>query len=199
MIGILWASCAKEVIIDLPEEPPKLVVICHFTEGENFRAKITLSKPVNDNGKTEIVRKDVTATLSTNGQFWDKMVPDTTEVEKITYWESNKNQRAEKGQKYTLTVRVPGYPPIQSSSEIPTHVKPEHITLHTSDVYVVPSIDGLSELRVPLTLELPYLPIEGRYFAFNITHETTVFESFDPPVIHFTKEGQTNFLTDGRT
>jgi hypothetical protein len=199
VIGILLAGCAKEVIIDLPEEPTKLVVVCHFTEGDNFRAKITLSKPVNDNGQVDIVRKDVEATLSINGQFWDKMVPDTTVVDQISFWESNKNQRAEKGVKYAFTVRVPGYPPIQSSSEIPSHVHPKKIALNATDVYLTPSVNGLSELRIPLSLELPYLPSEGRFFAFNLTHETDVYETLDPPIIDFTEQGQTNFLADGRT
>ncbi|HLP94014.1 MAG TPA: DUF4249 family protein [Saprospiraceae bacterium] len=199
MLGLLVAGCAKEVIIDLPEESPRLVVVCHFTEGQNFRAKITLSKSVNDGGKTEIVRKDVVATLSENGQFWDRLIPDTTVTDKIMYWESNKDQFAEKGTRYSFSVRVPGYPPIQSSSEIPPHIKPEPVSLKPIDVYIVPSMDGLSELRVPISLSLPYLPVTDRYFAFNLTHETDVYESFDPPFIDFSEQGQTNFLADGRT
>ncbi|HAD14654.1 MAG TPA: hypothetical protein DCF33_19685 [Saprospirales bacterium] len=195
----LLAGCAKEVIIDLPEEPPKLVVVCHFTEGDNFRAKITLSKPVNDKGQVDIVRKDVEATLSVNGQFWDKMVPDTNAVDQISFWESNKNQRAEKGERYSISVRVPGYPPIKSSSEIPSHVKPKSISLNPADIFIFPTAGGLSELRIPLSLELPYLPLEGRFFAFNLTHETDVYETLDPPIIDFTEQGQTNFLADGRT
>jgi hypothetical protein len=199
LTGFLWAGCAKEVVIELPEEPTKLVAVCHFTEGENFKARITLSKPVNDGSKTEYLRKDVDATLSINGQFWDRLIPDTTITSKITYWKSNKNQRAEQGIRYTFSVRVPGYPPIQSSGSIPEHIQPEPVVVNPEKIIIVPGANGMSELRVPLSLSLPFLPSEGRYFAFNLTHEKDVYESFNPPVIDFTEQGQTNFLTDGRT
>lgn len=199
LTGFLWAGCAKEVVIDLPEESTKLVAVCHFTEGENFRVRLTLSKPVNDGSKTEYLRRDVDATLSVNGQFWDRLIPDTIITSRITYWKSNKNQLAEPGVRYTFNVRVPGYPPIQSSGIIPEHIRPEPVVINLDKMLIVPVANGLSELRVPLSVSLPSLPPEGRYFAFNLTHEKDVYESFNPPVIDFTEQGQTNFLTDGRT
>lgn len=196
---LLLARCAREVIIDLPEEPTRLVAVCHFTEGEHFRVKISLSKPVNDGGKTEFLQEDVDATLSVKGQFWDRLKPDTIVKEKITYWESNLFQIAQSDIEYSFSVRVPGYPAIQSSSRVPIHVPLEPILLGPSDITIAPSGDGQSELRVPLELRLENLPPGNHFFAFNLTHKIDVYETLSPPVIDFSEEGQSNFLTDGRT
>jgi len=199
ILSLLFVQCAREVIIDLPEEPPKLVAVCHFTSGQNFRVKISLSKPVNDGSAVEFLKKDVDATLSVDGQFWDRLKPDTTITERITYWESNRFQRAESEVEYSFSVRVPGYPSIQSSGKIPKHAGLEPVVIGSGDISVVPLGDALSELRIPLELRLRSLPAGDHYFAFNLTHETEVYESLNPPTIDFTEEGPTNFLTDGRT
>ncbi len=192
---LLLVRCAREVIIDLPEEPTRLVAVCHFTEGENFRVKISLSKSVNDGSATEFLQSlDLVATLSADGQFWDRLIPDTTVTAEITYWESNRDQKAEYGVDYAFSVRVPGYPVIESSSKIPAKVELEPIVIGAGDITISSLGEGLSELRIPLELRLKALPSEEHYFAFNLTHETDVF---DPG--NFTIEGRTNFLADGRT
>jgi hypothetical protein len=196
---LLLAQCAREVIIDLPEEPTKLVAVCHFSEGQHFRVKISLSKPVNDGSDIEFLKSGVDGTLSVNGEFWSPLDPDTTVVAKITYWKSSKEQLAQSEVEYSMTVRVSGYPPIQSKSKIPAHVELEPIVLGPGDMTVVALNDGLSELRIPLELRLKDLPAGNHHFAFNLTHETVVYESFDPPEVAYSEEGQTNFLTDGRT
>lgn len=195
---LLLAQCAKEIIIDLPEEQPRLVVVCHFTDGEQFRAKFSLSKPVND-GSKPVIFKDVDATLAINGDFWARFKPDTTIKDKIAYWESPQSKLASAGVEYSFTLRVAGYPNVQATSSIPHKIPLQHVVLGASDVSVVPLGNGLQELRIPLELRLPYLPVTGRYFAFNLTHETYVYESFNPPIIDNIQEGRTNFLTDGRT
>jgi hypothetical protein len=199
LAGLLSLRCAREVIIDLPEQPPRLVAVCHFTDRQNFRLKLSLSQTVNDGSEPVFLTDSLIATLSENGQFWDRLKPDTTVKEKITYWISNRTQKAETGQFYAITVRVPGYPFIQSSSTVPELVNLEPILLGPGDISVVPLENGLSELRVPLELRVKSLPPQGHYFAFNLTHETEVYETLMPPVLDFTEEGQTNFLADGRT
>ncbi len=195
-VCLLSVRCAREVIIDLPEEPTKLVAVCHFTEGERFRLKISLSQLVNDVRDPVFLQSMVEATLSVNGQFWFRFQPDTTDTEEITYWESNKNQKAQSGVEYAFSVRVSGYPAIQSSSKIPEAVKLDPIVLGPGDISVVPLSDGQSELRVPLELRLSEMPPGGHYFAFNLTHETEVYLDPQDP---YTEESRTNFLTDGRT
>lgn len=195
LICLLLVQCAREVIIELPEEPTKLVAVCHFTEGENFRVKISLSKPVNDAREPDFSQSMVDASLSVNGQFWDRLKPDTTDREEITYWESNKNQKAEAGVEYTFSVRVPGYPTIQSSSKTPPRVNLDPIVLGLGDLEITAISNGQSELRIPLELRLSKTPTGPQYYAFNLTHETRVFGPPNP----YTVEGRTNFLTDGRT
>jgi len=198
-VCLLFLRCAREVIIDLPEQPARLVAVCHFTDYENFRLKVSLSQGVNDGSEPAFLTSLVDARLSVNGQFWDRLKPDTTVKNEITYWISNRTQKAEPGVVYSLTVRVPGYPQIQSSSKIPERVDLEPLVLGPGDISVVPLPDGMSELRVPLELRVKSLPLNGHYFAFNLRHETEVYETLAPPVLDFTEEGQTNFLTDGRT
>lgn len=198
LLWLLSARCAREVIIELPEEEPKIVAICHFTDGQHFRVRISLSKPVNDGSKVEL-QQEVDATLSVDGAFWDRLKPDTTEKGKITYWESHQQKIAKSGIDFSISVRVAGYPSVQSSSRIPPHVDLEPIVLSAADISVEPLADGMGELRIPLTLRLTELPEGDHFFAFNLTHETEVYETLNPPILDFTEEGQTNFLTDGRT
>jgi hypothetical protein len=192
-VCLLSLRCAREVIIELPEQPTKLVAVCHFTEDQNFRVKISLSQDVNDVSEPEFLKTMVDATLSVNGQFWDRLKPDTTVVDKITYWVSNRDQKAQSGVKYSISVRVPGYTTVQSSSTIPDQIDLDPILLSANDISVIPLSDGQSELRVSLALRLKQLPTGHYYFAFNLTHETEVF---DPS---YSEESSTNFLTDGRT
>lgn len=199
MAWILLARCAREVIIDLPEESPKLVAICHFTEDDRFRVKISLSKSVNDGTATKFLQENVDAILSTNGQFWDKLIPDTTKRSEISYWESHNDKLGTAGQTYSFSVRVPGYPVIESRSYIPPPIPIQHIVISSGDISVVSLGEHLSELRVPLELRVKELPPQDHYFAFNLRHETAVYETFVPPTIDFWEEGRTNFLTDGRT
>lgn len=198
LLGLLLARCARETIIDLPEEPPKIVAICHFTDGQHFRAKISVSKPVNDAGKPYFP-DDVEATLSINGNFWDRLRPDTTDKENITYWESNQVKIARSEVQYSFSVRVSGYPTITSSSKIPAHVPLQPLLLTSGDITVSPLNEELNELRVPLALHPTQLPAGNHYFAFNLTHETNVYDPADPTQVDFTEEGSTNFLADGRT
>lgn len=192
---LLWLClpllhCAKEVTIDLPEQPVKLVAICHFTTGEHFKVKMSLSQDVND-ASNPVFLQSLDATLSLNGEFWDRLKPDTSAKGKISYWESNRHQLAVAEKEYSFSVRVQGYPAIQAVSKIPKLVPLEHIVLQPSDITIVPLNENLSEMRIPLELKLSDMPEGGRYFAFNLTHQTDIDD--------YTEEGQTNFLTDGRT
>jgi hypothetical protein len=198
VLGLMLARCARETIIELPEEPPRLVAICHFTEGQHFRVKVSLSKSVND-GSKPFFPDDVDATLSINGNFWDRLHPDTTDKENITYWESNQVKIARPEIDYAFSVRVPGYPTITSRSKIPAHVPLEPLLLTAGDITVTPLNETLHELRVPLALQLTHLPADNHYFAFNLTHETNVYDPAVPSTVDFTEAGGTNFLADGRT
>ncbi len=198
LVCLFSLRCAREVVIDLPEEPPKLVAICHFTDGQHFKVKISFSRSVNDASPPEYLQA-VDATLSVGGQFFDRLKPDTTVKGKISYWESNKNQIAQTGVEYAFSARLPGYPTIQSASIIPAQVKLDPIVIGSGDLTIKALADGTSELQIPIELRLSNLPDKGHYFAFNIDHLTEVYEDGPTPPALYSVEGRTNFLTDGRT
>ena len=72
LTGLLCARCAREVIIDLPEEETRIVAICHFTTGQPFRIKINLSQSVND-GSDPVPPASVDVSVSKEGFFLDKL------------------------------------------------------------------------------------------------------------------------------
>ncbi len=198
MAFLLFARCAREVIIDLPEVAPKIVAICHFTEGQHFRANITLSQPVNV-GDDPDQPDAVDATLAINGAFYDVLYRVKGEGNTY-YWRSHQQKLAQTGVDYSFVVRVPGYPTVQATSRIPLHQPIDPVVIKAGDVVVESLTDGSKELRIPLELRLNQLPASERYFAFNLTHDTEVYESFSPPVLDYSKEQlPTNFLADGRT
>lgn len=195
---VLLARCAREVIIDLPEEQPKVVAICHFTEGEHFRANITMSQEVNE-GQDPEEPTNVEATLSIDGAYYDvlyRVKGDGNEY----YWTSHQFKRAETGKEYSFSVRVPGYPTVLSKSSIPEHYPIDPVLLNAGDLKIETLNDISAELRIPLELHLPDIPDQERYFAFFLRHDTEVYESFEPLVLDYTQEQRpTNFLADGRT
>lgn len=195
---MLSLRCAREITIDLPEEETKVVAICHFTEGQHFRANISLSQAVND-GSSPVYPTEVDATLSIGGQFYDLLYREKGDGNNY-YWRSHISKLAQSGIEYTLVVKVPGYPAAQASSSIPTHYPLEHVVITRQDITIDTLPDGSAELRIPLELRLQNLPSSKRYFAFYLNHDTNVYESFNPPVIDEQIEQQpTNFLADGRT
>ena len=53
LIGLLALQCAREVIIDLPEEPSKIVAVGKFTTNDTFRVRVTLTQPVYEPGELQ--------------------------------------------------------------------------------------------------------------------------------------------------
>lgn len=195
---LLACGCAREVVIDLPEEEPKVVAICHFTEGEHFKVNISLSQEVNDGSDPEFPG-EVDVTLSVNGQFYDALYRERG-VGNTYYWKSHKAKIPREGIRYNLDVRVPGYPVAEAGSSIPRHYGIGPFQILTSDLQVSEIGNGMNELRIPIELKLDELPDHGRYFAFFLNHDMQVYESLSPPVADYTKEQvPTNFLSDGRT
>ncbi|MBL7825529.1 MAG: DUF4249 family protein [Saprospiraceae bacterium] len=198
LMGLLMLRCAREVVIDLPEEEPKVVAICHFTDGQHFRAHISLSQPVNDGTDPEFP-EELDAAISIDGQIYDLLYREKGDGNDY-YWKSHLAKLAQTGVEYTFFVRVPGYPVAEGSSKIPIHRRLEPIHINASEMVVENMPDGNKELRLPLELRLSELPAEERFFAFFLNHDTDVYESFNPPEYWYTKEQQpTNFLADGRT
>ncbi len=196
MTCLLLLRCAREVIIDLPEEEPKVVAICHFTEGQHFRAYISMSQPVNE-GDDPDQPSAVDATLSINGAYYDLLYKEKGDGGRY-YWRSHLQKLPRTSVEYSFVVRVPGYPTVQSSSSIPVHRPIDPIKLMQGDAKIETLSDGSKELRIPLELYLQEAPGPEPYFAFYISDDTDVSESSDPSDT-YTIQRPTNFLADGRT
>ncbi len=196
LIGLLCVQCAREVIIDLPEEETKIVTICHFTPGQPFRVRINLSQPVND-GSDPQTPTSAEVTVSKEGFFLDRLFMKGTG--KNAYWESR--DTVETGQEYSITARIAGLPLAEASSKVPQHVPFKPITIRREDITVVDLDEGYKALRIPLSLELSSMPPDQPYFAFNLTTDIDVLEYIDGlPVVDFTYENEpAGYSADGRT
>ena len=85
----LWLSgvyCVREVDIDLPVQPVKIVALSHFTPGQPFRVEVSLSQALTDAGDPAIpFSADVAIALE--GKFLDKLYRVSDNGQRI-YWES---------------------------------------------------------------------------------------------------------------
>ncbi len=193
-------SCARETTIDLPEELPKTVAVCHFQPGEPFRLNLSRSQPVFDGSQFEVVSdSDATVSLSVEGKFWGKMEYRFDDELDRFVWKSKKN--VEGTSIYTLSVRVPGEPELEATSSTPVYFPLKKIKMDSENIRTVTLPDGTKALRVPLTLELYYLPISARYFAFQFNHETDVYkiDNTGNKILDYSYSGASSFTANGRT
>jgi len=196
LTGLLLLQCAREVIIDLPEEETKIVTICHFSPGQPFRVRVNYSQPVND-GSDPVPPTNVDVSVSKGGIFLDKLFLKGSG--KNIYWQSR--DTVEPGQGYSMAVRIDGFPQAEASSGVPKHVRFKEVAIRPEDVTVVDLDEGYKALRIPLSLELTQFPANQPYFAFNLTTDIDVLEYIDSvAVVDFTYENeQAGYSSDGRT
>ncbi|MEI6408076.1 MAG: DUF4249 domain-containing protein [Bacteroidota bacterium] len=194
---LILAGCAREVIIKIPEEAPKLVAICHFTAGEPFKVKLSTSEPVYGSGSS-VVPEVADVSISKNGAFLDKLFRTFTQQGEL-YWQSRDTAVA--GQKYSMAIKVEGYPNIDATGYMPQSVALEPIRIQAADIDTITLNDGRFELRVPLSLQVKNLPKENRFFAFRLSHEIGAYDfTQEPPELLYTiTSDSTFFLADGRT
>lgn len=194
LLTLLFAArCAREIQLDLPDEPPKIVAVCHFTAGQPFRINVSLSRPSYAAGQPEYPTQAV-VTVAKNGQFLDKLFY----VSDGRYWQSR--DTVEPGVSYSMAVRTDGVPDVEAASSMPIHVPLTPVQVDWNNVRTVPWDSLHQALRVPLTLRPALLPEYDRFFAFNLRHEIEVFKIVDgQSVPDYSYEGASAFLTDGRT
>ncbi|MBV6441294.1 MAG: DUF4249 family protein [Haliscomenobacteraceae bacterium CHB4] len=188
-VSWLFAQCAREVMIDLPEEESRVVAICHFTTGQVFKVRVVLSQPVYDT-RDPVVPEKAEVTVAREGTFLDKLFRTTDDYGNV-YWESR--DLAETGVPYSISVRVDGLPAADAGSSIPVFSPIEPVDIHPADITESPLSDGRRLMNIPLVLHLKNVPAEKRYFAFYLKHD---IELTDGAVY----EGlSTNYTADGRT
>lgn len=191
---LLFAQCAREVTIDLPETPTKIVAICHFTHGQPFKIKVTLSQPVYD-AQNPVVPDGAEVTLAKEGAFIDKLFRVNSDGQ--VYWQSRDSGEVQVP--YSIAVRVDGLPTAQAASMIPKFFPLKPVKINQADITETLLPDGRKLLNIPLHLHLGTLPADNRYFAFFLRHDIDVMEANGTDV-SFTYEGLvTNYSADGRT
>lgn len=195
--SLFCVHCAREVIIELPDEDTKIVAICHFTTGQPFKVHVSLSRPVYDS-RDPIVPEAVDVTLLREGALIDKLFRATSDNGEL-YWESH--VLAEAGVTYAIDVRITGFPDAGASSAIPEHHPLAPAVLDPSEISETPLNDGRRLLNIPLTLHVQHLPADQRFFAFYLKHDLEVGQYVNGEWIKdFTYEGlPTNYSADGRT
>lgn len=197
LANFLASRCAREVYIDLPEEAAKVVLVGGFEPDSVFKVHLTLSQPVfNDDGPGRPNTPEVVVT--TQERFYDRLKMEV--VNGDTIWVGKKKALAVTP--YALTVRADGFPVANASSMAPMPVLLEPIKVDKADYEIVVLNEKLSGLRIPLALTLAADPLpENPYFAFNIRHETAVYENLPNGQQRFDYDYQENsgFVTDGRT
>lgn len=196
LLALAHWRCAREIFIELPDIPPQIVAVSHFTDGQPFRVEVSISQGLFDAGDPTIPEvADVT--ISKGGQFLDKLRRAYSEDGKL-YWESR--DTAFTGIDYALAVRIAGYPLAEAGSSVPEYAGLRPVVLNPADIRIESLADGRSALRAPLVLEVANMPESDRFFAFNLRHETEVIQVINgQPIVDYSYESGSFFLADGRT
>ncbi len=193
---LLLARCAREVTIELPEQETRVVAVGNFTEGGKFRVSLSFSQSIDGSNPVKFPEKAEVA-VAANGQFYDRLFKEVGSDGEI-FWEGNDPAKTEIP--YSLRVTVPGYPSLEANTRIPVHTQLQPIPVIPSSFQVQTLPDGRNALIVPLELRLASTIPDQPYFAFNLTHETEVFEIVQgEPIPDYSYETATFFLTDGPT
>ena len=202
LVGLLAASlagCVREVPIDLPEQPVKIVALSHFTPGQPIQVEVSLSQSLTDAGDP-VIPFNADVSIAIEGKFLDKLYRVNDNNGRI-YWES-RDFVAPKTE-YSLSVRIPGIDPVEAVSSAPVPVSLQPIRIDTAHINSVELSDGRRALRVPLEISVANLPAKNRFFAFSLRHEIQVFDVINGVPVPDTgdeyKEEPTKFLSDGRT
>lgn len=194
--ALLFVRCVREVPIDLPEQPEKIVALSHFTTGLPIQVEVSLSQSLSDAGDPTIpFNADVSIAVA--GKFLDKLFRVTDDQGRI-YWESR--DLVEPATEYTLAVKIPGLESVEAASSVPDPVELAGTRIDTGAMRVVDLGNGKLALRVPIEIILAGIPEQNRFFAFGLRHEIEIFEVINGervPDEYY--ETSTKFLADGRT
>ncbi|MCW5922158.1 MAG: DUF4249 family protein [Saprospiraceae bacterium] len=192
LLALLFVQCAREVFIDLPEEPTRIVVISHFSPGQPFKVRVSLSQPLYDL-RDPIVPDKADVTVAQEGVFLDKLFRVRDDFGNV-FWESR--DLAETGVPYSVAVRVSGYPNADAAGFIPVFSALKPIQIDPASITETPLNDGRLLMTFPLRLQVENLPAGKRYFAFYLRHDIEVNDGTGIT----TYEGiSTNYSADGRT
>lgn len=193
---LLAPQCVREVPIDLPEQPTRIVIVSHFTDGEPMLVEVSLSQSLTDPGDP-IFPTEADITMAIRGKFSSRLAP-MVDLGGRPYWQSR--DPLTQGTEYSLTVRIGGLETAEAMSAIPHPAGDPRLRVDSAKIRIIPLEGDKLALRVPLEISLADLPVANRYFAFGLRHEIEIFEWVNGervPDEYY--EADTKFLADGRT
>lgn len=193
---ILALGCVREIALDLPDAPTRIVALSHFTVGKPIQVEVSLSQKLTEAGDP-VLPFNADVSIAVGGQFLDKLFRVVDDGGRI-YWQSR--DLVQVGTEYSLAVRIGGLETIEAFSSAPKSVPLAAVQVDTGQMVLTNLPDGKRVLRVPLQIQLSKLPDANRYFAFALRHEIETFEIVNgEPVPDEYYEVQSKFLADGRT
>jgi Domain of unknown function (DUF4249) len=172
LLFLFVAGCIREIDVDLPDLPARLVVVAHFSPDTVFMIRLGLSgeglaepKELPEGASVRIIDEE-----DNIEQLNLKAAPDGW------YWQNRTRPKTDS--EYRIEVSVPGYPAVSGTSKAPlaAPIQPEIITERdTFAPYLLSS--GAAALRKPIRITIPN-PGNG-YHAFNIRYERKeLFDTF---------------------
>jgi len=193
---VLPLGCVREVDLELPELPTRIVALSHFTVGQPIQVEVSLSQKLTDAGDP-VIPFNADVSIAVGGQFLDKLFRVTDDGGRI-YWQSR--DLVEVGTEYSLAVRIGGLETIEAVSSAPKPVPLTEVQVDTSQLNLTILPDGKRVLRVPLRIRVGHAKGVNRYYAFALRHEIETFELVNgEPVPDEYYEVPSKFLADGRT
>jgi Domain of unknown function (DUF4249) len=203
-INLLWvillmvASCTQEIIIQLPEQPPTLVVISYAQEGRPLTARISVSTSIEIKGKS-VIPKDAIVQIYEDGILLERL--NIVNPSDSTYWVGVKPIKA--GHEYTLKASASNLPSIEASCRIPDTAEGIMLEPDFNDTSHITLPDGQMLLRLPVKITHDHQPDDLDYFAFALTAEVTTYVIDDTgnktEEVDYTSEFTPQFQTDGDT
>ncbi len=122
----LLLSCKKDLYLNIPKQPAKLVVNCLFNPDSTWKVFVGESRPLKDTSTSMI--DDAHVTISRNGQSIH-----------LTYLDSGfyvSNLKPKTEIKYTIKVSAPGFHTIEASDRIPAKLTISSYTFDTIPIII---------------------------------------------------------------
>ncbi len=131
LLLILASGCIRVLNIDFPEEPPKQVVNCLFTEGKPLKVQITHSIPILDDNFSNINNAQVTL-------YKNEAALETLTYSSGVYYSTS---IAQPNTTYKLTASTPNYETVETSDKLPDNPNITDLTL-IEEAYINPNSDS---------------------------------------------------------
>lgn len=181
-----FSACEREVEIDVPRLPAKLVIISNFSGGDNSHTlgeedffsqdsvlKVTVSRSesaLSKSGDTLIYVPDAFVDLFSGADFIERLTHHSLTAEEKElglhpyYYQAQSNPLV-KGETYNLEVSAAGFTTVTAEAFIPPIVSETRTSITTTEST---TNSGLRQVDYTLNLEIDDLPLIKNYYHLNL-------------------------------